>query len=61
MNQVLLEMVPKDINSYEQPSEVMRSSVRKFFQRADADYKGFVSEERFRAFLRSVAGVFIYE
>jgi Ca2+-binding EF-hand superfamily protein len=32
--------------------EVVRSSVRRFFQRADPEFKGVVSEERFRAFLR---------
>ncbi len=32
--------------------ETVRNSVRRFFQRADPEYKGLVSEERFRAFLR---------
>jgi hypothetical protein len=31
---------------------MVRSSVRRFFLRADPEYKGYVSEERFRAFLR---------
>lgn len=40
-------------NPKESIGEAVRQAVRKFFQRTDPDGKGIVSEERFRAFLRS--------
>lgn len=54
VNDILMDIVPRESNSTNPVShlEVVRSSVRRFFQRADPEFKGVVSEERFRAFLR---------
>jgi Ca2+-binding EF-hand superfamily protein len=53
INEVLMEIVPNEFpNNPQKHLEMIRSSVRRFFQRSDPEYKGFVSEERFRAFLR---------
>lgn len=47
-----MDIVPVDPHSQGKHADVVRASVRRFFQRADPDHKGSVSEERFRAFLR---------
>jgi hypothetical protein len=53
VNDVLMEIVPREASgNISSHLEIVRSSVRRFFQRADPDFKGYVSEERFRAFLR---------
>ncbi len=54
VNDVLMEIVPRESHDTNPANhlEVVRSSVRRFFQRADPEFKGVVSEERFRAFLR---------
>ncbi|RYH20833.1 hypothetical protein EON65_22385 [archaeon] len=58
MNEVLMDIVAIDDSNMDKHWEVVRAAVRRFFQRADPEYKGMVSEERFRAFLRLV---FIYK
>lgn len=50
-----MDIVPVDPHSAGKHADVVRASVRRFFQRADPDHRGYVSEERFRAFLRCVA------
>lgn len=52
VNDTLMDIVPVDPHSQGKHADVVRASVRRFFQRADPDHKGSVSEERFRAFLR---------
>lgn len=52
MNEVLHDIVPVEENGRVKHTETVRASVRRFFLRADAEHKGYVSEERFRAFLR---------
>ena len=52
VSDVLMDIVPVDPQYPGQHADVVRGSVRRFFQRADPDHKGTVSEERFRAFLR---------
>jgi Ca2+-binding EF-hand superfamily protein len=53
VNEILMDIVPDEFpNNPQKHLEMIRSSVRRFFQRADPEYKGYVSEERFRAFLR---------
>ncbi len=49
---MLHDIVPMEEGGSVKHTETVRNSVRRFFQRADPDYKGVVSEERFRAFLR---------
>lgn len=46
----LIAVVPKSGAADENHLEVVKASVRKFFQRADPDDNGLVTEERFRAF-----------
>lgn len=53
-----MDIVAIDDSNMDKHWEVVRAAVRRFFQRADPEYKGMVSEERFRAFLRLV---FIYK
>jgi hypothetical protein len=52
VNDVLTDIVPLESGNMLKHWEVVRAAVRRFFQRADPEYKGVVSEERFRAFLR---------
>jgi hypothetical protein len=53
INDILFDIVPDEYpNNPQKHLEMIRSSVRRFFQRADPEFKGYVSEERFRAFLR---------
>jgi len=52
VNDLLMDVVPIDPNRPDRHGEVVRSSVRRFFHRADPERRGVVSEERFRAFLR---------
>ncbi len=47
-----MDIVPVDPHGPGKHTDVVRASVRRFFQRADPDHRGYVSEERFRAFLR---------
>eukprot|EP01032_Pedospumella_encystans_P016863 gene16863-19219_t len=52
VNDTLMDIVPVDPHGPGKHTDVVRASVRRFFQRADPDHRGYVSEERFRAFLR---------
>ena len=52
VNDTLMDVVPVDPHGPGRHAEVVRGSVRRFFQRADPEHRGTVSEERFRAFLR---------
>ena len=55
VNDTLMDIVPIDPKHGAgggKHAEVVRTSVRKFFMRADPEHRGTVSEERFRAFLR---------
>eukprot|EP01038_Epipyxis_sp_PR26KG_P005601 gene5601-7730_t len=52
VNEVLHDVVPFEGLNKEKHTDAVRSSVRRFFQRADPEFKGYVGEERFRAFLR---------
>lgn len=52
VNDLLVDIVPIESGNMVKHWEVVRAAVRRFFQRADPDHKGVVSEERFRAFLR---------
>lgn len=54
VNDTLMDIVPVDPHGPGRHAEVVRGSVRRFFQRADPEHRGTVSEERFRAFLRYV-------
>jgi hypothetical protein len=47
-----MDVVPVDPHGPGRHADVVRGSVRRFFQRADPEHRGTVSEERFRAFLR---------
>ena len=47
---ILKEMVP--VNGSSSDIDAIKDAVRRFFSRSDVDNKGWVSEERFRAFLR---------
>jgi len=52
VNDTLMDIVPIDPQGPGKHADVVRGSVRRFFQRADPEHKGTVTEERFRAFLR---------
>jgi Ca2+-binding EF-hand superfamily protein len=52
VHDTLMDVVPVDPHGPGRHAEVVRGSVRRFFQRADPEHRGTVSEERFRAFLR---------
>lgn len=52
VSDVLMDVVPVDPLYPANHSEEVRTSVRRFFQRADQERTGTVSEERFRAFVR---------
>lgn len=52
MSEILEDIVPIDSENSQHHEEVVRSSVRRFFQRSDPEHKGYVSEERFGAFIR---------
>jgi hypothetical protein len=54
VNDTLMDVVPVDPHGPGRHADVVRGSVRRFFQRADPEHRGTVSEERFRAFLRCV-------
>lgn len=47
---ILKEMVP--VYGSSSDTDAIKDAVRRFFNRSDTDNKGWVSEERFRAFLR---------
>ena len=51
VHEVLREKVPMT-SAFENHTEAIKVAIRRFFARYDPDSKGFVSEERFRAFLR---------
>ena len=51
VHEVLRERVPMS-SGFESHTEAVKDAIRRFFFRYDPDNKGFVSEERFRAFLR---------
>lgn len=57
VNDTLMDVVPVDPHGPGRHAEVVRGSVRRFFQRADPEHRGTVSEERFRAFLRLAVAV----
>lgn len=52
VNDTLMDIVPVDPHGPGRHADVVRGSVRRFFQRNDPEHRGTVSEERFRAFLR---------
>ena len=55
---ILLKLITSKNNSVgmspEHQLEEVKVNIRKFFQRSDAEHKGYVSEERFRSFLRYI-------
>ncbi len=56
----LLANIEHSGSAEENHLEVVKTAVRKFFQRADPEDKGLVSEERFRAFCWYAVHSFIY-